>query len=120
MMRQTLFAVILEIPKEIAVPVEFLQAAANRRTFEALVAISGLGSPEQVAVLEQVSHDAGILTRPGVNDAAFVVVEVSGLAAGIDEIVAGKHPRVVQQHAELFALGRGCGGVLLRGAWRRV
>ena len=79
--RQPLFAVILEIPDQIAIPVEFLNAAAHGRAFEAWLAIDGLGGPEQMAVVEQVGGGpAGIFTRPGVNDAAFVVIEVGLLA----------------------------------------
>ena len=66
------------------------------------LAIGGLGRPEQVAVVEQVGDAAGILTRPGVNDAAFVVIQIGRFAAGIDKVVPWKRPRVVQQHAEIF------------------
>ena len=77
MVRQTLFAVILEIPDEIAVPVEFLNATACGRALEAWLAIHRLGGTKEMTIFEQVGCEpAGMFTRPSVNDAAFVVEQV--------------------------------------------
>ena len=75
MVRQALFAVILEIPNEIAVPVELLDSTARGWTLETRLAIDGLGGAKEVAVVEQVSRgSAGMFARPRVNDATFVVI----------------------------------------------
>src|ERR1044071_484001 len=103
MVRQTLFAVILEIPKDIAVPIKFLKATAHGGAAKGFAAIGGLAGAEQMTALEQVGHRmTGIFTGPGVNDAAFVVVEVSGFAAGIDQVVARKGACLIDDNALFF------------------
>ena len=91
MVRQTLLAVILEFPDEVAIPIEFLKATARGRALEARLAIDDLGGTEQMAVVEKVGGSpAGMFARPGVNDAAFVVIEVRLLAIRIDQVEPGK------------------------------
>ncbi len=88
--RHALFAVVLEIPNEVAIPVEFLKPAARGWALKCPVATGSLGGAEEVAVVEQISGStAGIVTVPGMNDAAFVVVQVGLLATGVNQVKAG-------------------------------
>jgi len=74
MVRQPFRAVILEVPDEIAVPVEFLNAAAGRRALEARLAIDRLGGAKEMPVVEQVGCEAAAMgTRPRMDNAAIVV-----------------------------------------------
>jgi hypothetical protein len=52
MARQPLFAVILEIPNEIAIPVELLYAAASSRAFEPWLAIHRLGGTKEMTIAQ--------------------------------------------------------------------
>ena len=53
MVGQALFAVILEIPDEVAIPIEFLKPTARGGALETRLAIDDLGGPEEMAVVEQ-------------------------------------------------------------------
>src|SRR5262245_34184850 len=62
---QALVAVILEVPNEVAVPVEFLDATASGWALEASIAIGRLGGTKEMTIIGQVDRGpAGIFTRP--------------------------------------------------------
>src|SRR5262245_19608553 len=103
MVRQALLAVILEIPDEIAVPVEFLNPTAGSRALKAWLAIHGFRGPKEMTVLEQVGcSTARILARPGVNHTAIVVIKICHLSSRVNQVVAGTCARVIEQDTQSF------------------
>src|SRR5262249_5455931 len=85
-MGHAFFSVILEIPDDVAIPIQLLNPSRGRRSLETGLAIGRLGGPKEVAIVEQISGGAAAqLARPAMNDAPVVVEQVRYLPARVNQ-----------------------------------